>query len=33
MNLGILRDRNFRFFWPAETISSIGNPITSALCR
>jgi MFS family permease len=28
MNLGILRDRNFRFFWLAETISSIGNPFT-----
>src|ERR1700737_2755671 len=28
MNLGILRDRNFRFFWRAETISSVGNPFT-----
>lgn len=28
MNLGILRERNFRFFWLAETISSVGNPFT-----
>lgn len=28
MNLGALRDRNFRFFWLAETISNAGNPFT-----
>ena len=28
MNLGVLRDRNFGFFWLAETISSVGNPFT-----
>ncbi len=28
MNLGVLRDRNFRFFWLAETISNAGNPFT-----
>jgi hypothetical protein len=28
MNLGILRDRNFRFFWLAETISNAGSPFT-----
>jgi len=28
MNVGIFRDRNFRFFWFAETISDVGSPFT-----
>jgi hypothetical protein len=28
MNLGIFRDRNFRVFWLAETISDVGSPFT-----
>jgi Na+/melibiose symporter-like transporter len=28
MNVGIFRNRNFRFFWLAETISDVGSPFT-----
>jgi hypothetical protein len=28
VNAGIFRDRNFRFFWLAETISDVGSPFT-----
>jgi predicted MFS family arabinose efflux permease len=28
MNAGIFRNRNFRFFWLAETISDVGRPFT-----